>query len=101
LSTELQGNARILEILEANDGTSTDDIGDLDDEGLLNDLDAEEEGFKMESDELEREMFGLRRAIENEGNREDDSENVRPVKEKELKVQKLEGVDDEDTGYQR
>lgn len=68
--------ARIREVLEANEWTSSsnDDFG----QDLLEDLD---DGFDLEANELEREMLGLRMAIENEEDDEDD-----------LKVEELEAL---------
>jgi len=68
ISTELTSIPRILEILSANEWAGDDpadpnldlDLDFLDDDEL--EIDAEH-GFKLEANELEREMFGLSRAI--------------------------------------
>ncbi|RAK88461.1 hypothetical protein BO79DRAFT_245753 [Aspergillus costaricaensis CBS 115574] len=72
---ELQGMRRIKEVLETHDWAATEDA----ETGLLNDgidddlerellgLDDADNGFDLEVDELQREMVGLRMAIERGG----------------------------------
>jgi hypothetical protein len=84
----------VLEILEANDWASSDDA-DADLEIDLDDDDdfSPEHGFKLESDELEREMFGLRSAIEAGGGDGDEGDDPgKGDEDEELKVQELEGL---------
>lgn len=75
--------ARIREVFEANDWTSSsnDEFG----QGLLEGLD---DGFDLEANELEREMLGLRMAIENEDDGEDDLN----VEELETLMQRVQAI---------
>ncbi|KKZ61694.1 hypothetical protein EMCG_03803 [[Emmonsia] crescens] len=68
---ELQGMSRIREVLQTNEWTSTSQ-GDLSTD-FLQDSDGET-GFDKEANELEREMFGLRLAIEKGGDQTSASE---------------------------
>lgn len=75
MGVELQGMRRIKEVLETHDWAATEDA----ETGLLNDgidddlerellgLDDAGNGFDLEVDELQREMVGLRMAIERGG----------------------------------
>ncbi|XHG01125.1 hypothetical protein AWENTII_004526 [Aspergillus wentii] len=68
---EYQGMRRIKEVLETHDWTASEDpdVGNLDDdlERHLLGLDDDDTGFGLEVNELEREMVGLRMAIERGG----------------------------------
>lgn len=67
IATELEGMARVQEVLSANEWASGEPTGLHDDGGaLLADTD-EPDDFDIGADELEREMLGLRMAIENGG----------------------------------
>lgn len=97
---EYQGLRRIHQILETHDWTS-DDKDDLENQILGGDDDLEESllgldsshGFNLEVNELEREMLGLRMAIEhgdsdhyeNGGGGDDDGED-------EIKVESMEAL---------
>lgn len=84
---ELRGMERVREVLEANEWGSSLASGDgLEEIGLLSD-DEGEVGFKLEANELEREMFGLRMAVEKTGEEVADEED-----REELKVEELEGL---------
>lgn len=88
---------RIKEVLETHEWASTGDDGaDLD--GLEDDLESEllgsggaahTRGFTHEVNELEREMFGLRMAIENGG---DDGEEDFEDGDEDIKVESMEGL---------
>lgn len=84
--TELQGIARLKEVLETNDWAANDEDDDfgLDDFGDLED--EESMGFGAEAAELEMEMFGMKRAIYEAGDEDGDQDG-----EEELRVE-----DDED-----
>jgi alpha/gamma adaptin binding protein p34 len=64
--SEFEGMGRIKEALETHEWADTGDA-----EYLL-DSDGEEDGFNLEVNELEREMLGLRMAIEKGGGDADD-----------------------------
>lgn len=73
---------RIKEVLETHDWTSSGDTLDADELGSDDDFDdfvsgdksTHSRGFGEEVNELEREMFGLRMAIERGGDGHEDSE---------------------------
>ncbi|OJD11991.1 hypothetical protein AJ78_07349 [Emergomyces pasteurianus Ep9510] len=87
---ELQGMSRIREVLQTNEWASTGQ-GELSTDILL---DSEgENGFDKEASELEREMIGLRLAIEKEGDQTGASEpDIKSDDENELEVEKLNGL---------
>lgn len=65
---------RVREILEANEWTSPED-DDAYEEGhqsLLGETNDGEDGFDLEANELEKEMLGLRVAVENRGDDDDE-----------------------------
>ncbi|KAK2813377.1 hypothetical protein FQN50_000692 [Emmonsiellopsis sp. PD_5] len=93
---ELEGMPRIKEVLQTNEWTSTRHTGD-DQDGLADFLlDSDEEnGFDKEAGELEREMFGLRLAIEKGG--DDDGGEAHDLdhgddEDDELHVEKMDGL---------
>ncbi|KLJ09389.1 hypothetical protein EMPG_15192 [Blastomyces silverae] len=88
---ELQGMPRIREVLRTNEWTSSSQ-GDLSTDFLL-DSDGET-GFDKEASELEREMFGLRLAIEKGGDGPDTGEPGPndEVEEDELQVERMDGL---------
>ncbi|KAJ5661805.1 uncharacterized protein N7477_009421 [Penicillium maclennaniae] len=78
---EYEGMPRIKEVLETHDWTASGDSFDADELDMEDDFDefmsggkSHSRGFGEEVNELEREMFGLRMAIERGGDRHDDSE---------------------------
>lgn len=79
IKLEHQGMRRIRQIIETHDWASDDQSGDADaDLGFDDDLeeqllgfDKSSSGFNLEVNELEREMFGLRMAIERGGDGSD------------------------------
>ncbi|KAK2755057.1 hypothetical protein FQN54_006585 [Arachnomyces sp. PD_36] len=91
---ELEGLERVKEVLEANEWASADDDEDVELDaarmGLLSDIDEGDEGFNLEVGELEREMLGLKMAIEKgggDGDGESDGE-----RDEEKQVEELEGL---------
>ncbi|EER24907.1 hypothetical protein CPC735_015050 [Coccidioides posadasii C735 delta SOWgp] len=88
---ELEGMPRIREVLETNEWAMASSIGDdLDSaSGFLEDLD--DDRLDLEIGELEREMVGLRMAIENGGGDGADLEGEDFV-EDDLKVEQMEGL---------
>ncbi|OAX81806.1 hypothetical protein ACJ72_03848 [Emergomyces africanus] len=87
---ELQGMSRIREVLQTNEWTSTSQ-GDISTDLLL-DSDGET-GFDKEASELEREMVGLRLAIEKGGDQTSTYEpDVKTDDENELDVEKMDGL---------
>ncbi|OJD27339.1 hypothetical protein ACJ73_01273 [Blastomyces percursus] len=88
---ELQGMPRIREVLRTNEWTSSSQ-GDLSTDSLL-DSD-EETGFDKEASELEREMFGLRLAIEKGGDElgTDEQGPKNEDQEDELQVERMDGL---------
>ena len=62
-STELEGMPRVREILEANEWSSLDDGDEEGHENLLEDT-HDEDGLDLEAHELEKEMLGLRMAVD-------------------------------------
>ncbi|KAJ5669415.1 Alpha/gamma-adaptin-binding protein p34, partial [Penicillium macrosclerotiorum] len=102
---ELEGMPRIKEVLETHDWSAAGGLQDLDpeaDSGFDFDDDLEKEllsfdrsmhtrGFGQEVQELEREMFGLRMAIER-GGEFGDNEEVEEDEDEELKVESIEGL---------
>lgn len=100
---EFEGMPRIKEVLETHDWTSAGDTS-LDDEGLDPELDLDDEfddellgfgrsshtpGFGQEVNELEREMLGLRMAIERGGDGFGDSDGE---EDEEGKVESMEAL---------
>ncbi|KAJ6127307.1 hypothetical protein N7523_002919 [Penicillium sp. IBT 18751x] len=78
---EYEGMPRIKEVLETHDWTASGDSFDADELDMEDDFDefmsgdkSHSRGFGEEVNELEREMFGLRMAIERGGDGHDDSE---------------------------
>ncbi|PGH06770.1 hypothetical protein GX51_02211 [Blastomyces parvus] len=87
---ELQGMPRIREVLRTNEWTSSSQ-GDLSTDFLL-DSDGET-GFDQEASELEREMFGLRLAVEKGGDEPGTSEpGSKSEDEDELHVERMDGL---------
>jgi hypothetical protein len=92
---------RIKEVLETHDwaaaaaaSSDDNDLEDFLDSGDEHDHDHEDGGFKFEVDELEREMMGLRFAIQNggdDGHDENDNDNDQE-QDAELKVEELEAL---------
>ncbi|KAF4151287.1 hypothetical protein CNMCM6069_004181 [Aspergillus lentulus] len=96
---EYQGMRRIREILETHDWAAPSedaDPGGFSDDGLeehLLGLDPGENGFDLEVNELEREMLGLRMAIEHGGDDGDDHDEDEDEEDDEgLKVESLEAL---------
>lgn len=97
LTAELEGMARVREVLETNEWTPSghdDDDDDEDDqEGIARFLEAGQDGLGPEADEFEREMFGLSMAVEkgidigNDFDSDDTDEN-----DGDLRVEELEGL---------
>ncbi|PWY70538.1 hypothetical protein BO83DRAFT_399697 [Aspergillus eucalypticola CBS 122712] len=107
---ELQGMRRIKEVLETHEWAATEDA----ETGLLNDgidddlerellgLDDADNGFDLEVDELQREMVGLRMAIERGGgdgfddddDEEDEELRVDAVEALLLRMRAIKGSDD-------
>lgn len=91
---ELEGLERVKEVLEANEWASPDDDGDEEFAsarlGLLSDVDEGDEGFNLEVGELEREMLGLKMAIEKGG--EDGGDDREEERDEEREVEELEGL---------
>ncbi|KAK2799522.1 hypothetical protein FQN51_006836 [Onygenales sp. PD_10] len=92
---EFEGMPRIKEVLQTNEWTSTSHAGD-DQDGLADFLlDSDEEnGFDKEAGELEREMFGLRLAIEKGGDGGGVGHDLDPGDDEddELHVEKMDGL---------
>ncbi|PGH21661.1 hypothetical protein AJ80_03094 [Polytolypa hystricis UAMH7299] len=100
---ELEGMPRIREVLQTNEWPQHDsaDLG-YDDEqedpiSRLLDPDNEETGFDMEANELEREMLGLRLAIERGGDgrgekSDSDGGDEQEEDDNELRVEQLDGL---------
>lgn len=86
---------RIREVLETHDWsaattTSKDHDDDHEDSILHSEEDGEhDDGFKLEVDELEREMMGLKFAIQNGGD-DDNDDDDHNEKDAEMKVEELE-----------
>ncbi|KAL1969270.1 hypothetical protein VTN77DRAFT_9462 [Rasamsonia byssochlamydoides] len=97
---EYEGMRRIREVLETHDWAVSKDKDKDNDNDLDNFLHSEDEhddhedGFKLEVDELEREMMGLRFAIQNGGrdNDDDDDDDEHNEHDAELKVEELEAL---------
>lgn len=96
---EYQGMRRIREILETHDWAAQDedaDPGGFDEDGLeehLLGLDSGENGFDLEVNELEREMLGLRMAIEHGGDGVDDQDEYDDEQDDDaLQVESLEAL---------
>jgi hypothetical protein len=93
-TAELQGMARIREVLETHDWAAPEsDEPDDDLEEQLLGLD-EGAGFNLEVNQLEREMLGLRMAVERGGEDEekDDEDRVEAMDELMLRVQGIKGM---------
>lgn len=92
---EFEGMLRIKEVLETHQWASPsneDDVNDpLLDDDILNDLEGED-GFRIEANELEREMMGLRLAIQNGGGDPPTSSDDKNHQDSELEVEELEAL---------
>ena len=83
---------RIKEVLETHDWTGPGPDGDEELEKELLEMDSED-GFNLEVDELEREMVGLRMAIERGGDADDgDGADVDNMEALMSKVQAIKGM---------
>jgi Alpha and gamma adaptin binding protein p34 len=82
---------RIREVLEAHQWADSHDSEDMD---RLLDSEGEEDGFNLEVNELEREMMGLRTAIEKAGpgDEADDDGDDGEQSDAELKVEGMEAL---------
>lgn len=91
---------RIRQIIETHDWASDDQSGDADaDLGFDDDLeeqllgfDKSSSGFNLEVNELEREMFGLRMAIERGGDDEDEFGDFEGDDDGDIKVESMEAL---------
>ncbi|KAF3483643.1 uncharacterized protein GIQ15_02967 [Arthroderma uncinatum] len=91
---ELMGMARVLEVLETHQWSSST-TDDLDDELESMNLQENEEGlpgFSLEAHELEKEMASLRLAINSNANDEDADEEFENMGDDDLEVEQLEGL---------
>ncbi|KAJ5126035.1 hypothetical protein N7448_005345 [Penicillium atrosanguineum] len=96
---EYEGMPRIKEVLETHDWTASGDSFDVDELDMDDDFDefmsgdkSHSRGFGDEVNELEREMFGLRMAIERGGDGHDDSEGENEGEEEEDQVESIEAL---------
>ncbi|KAM5446757.1 hypothetical protein MaudCBS49596_006363 [Microsporum audouinii] len=91
---ELMGMARVLEVLETHQWSSStsddlaDDLGSIDPEGH----NKAPGGFTLEANELEKEMASLRLAINSNTNDSDIGEQFEIMGDDSLKVEQLEGL---------
>jgi hypothetical protein len=85
---------RIKEVLESHQWSpdSDGDSGYLADQSLGSEGDAEEDGFHLEVNELEREMMGLRMAIERAGDDDEQSDAGLHVEEMEALTMRIRAI---------